>query len=114
LHGIDPREKLKIPKKKPFVMLLGAGADQTVITWDDTAAKTGTTFSSATVAVMSDAFIARGIAFEVCTYIKIKKSCYQSVSSLLFSEHYALQNLLQLMKGSVENRTGVPSNVPND
>ena len=62
---------MKIPKKKPYITFLGAGTNKTKITWDDNAAKTGTTYTSATVSVMSDGFIAKGIAFEVTLLVMI-------------------------------------------
>jgi pectinesterase len=60
------REKVKVPKSKPFVTFLGEGADQTKITWHDTSASSNnSTFKSASVSVMANGFVARNLAFEV-------------------------------------------------
>lgn len=59
------REKVKIPKNKPFITFLGAGMNQTKITWNDTARSSNGTFRSATVSVMANGFMARNLAFEV-------------------------------------------------
>ncbi|MCO5553236.1 hypothetical protein L7F22_006757 [Adiantum nelumboides] len=58
------KEKVEIPKGKDYISLVGAGSGTTTITWDDTATSAGSTFKSASVAVNSDFFIARDIAFE--------------------------------------------------
>lgn len=64
------REKVLIPRWKPFVTFMGDEARQPVITGNDTAAALGMdgmpmkTFRSATVAVNSDYFIAYNIRFE--------------------------------------------------
>lgn len=60
------KEKVFVPKNKPYVTFLGAGRDVTKITWGDTKSDTasGKTQDSATVGVNSEGFIARGITFE--------------------------------------------------
>lgn len=58
------REKVVIPKNKPFLTLQGAGREVTKITWHDTAASTGTTIKSATVAISAPNLIATDITFE--------------------------------------------------
>lgn len=58
------REKIKIPKNKPFITLIGAGMNATTITWDDTAKSTNSTFRSATFSVMAPGFVAKNIAFQ--------------------------------------------------
>lgn len=64
------REKVLVPRSKPFVTFIGDDARQPVITGNDTAAAIGMdglpmkTFRSATVAVNSDYFIAYNIRFE--------------------------------------------------
>lgn len=58
------KEKVKIPRDKPYITFQGAGKDVTKITWHDTAKKSKSTFRSATVAVMADNFIAKDLAFE--------------------------------------------------
>ncbi|KAI5072019.1 hypothetical protein GOP47_0012125 [Adiantum capillus-veneris] len=57
-------EKVKIPKKKPYITFQGAAAGETVITWHDNARSAGSTFKSASVSVMSDGFIAKDITFS--------------------------------------------------
>ncbi|KAI5080892.1 hypothetical protein GOP47_0004075 [Adiantum capillus-veneris] len=57
-------EKVDIPEGKDYISFVGAGSDATTITWDDTATSAGSTFKSASVAVNSDFFIARDIAFK--------------------------------------------------
>ncbi|KAH7296277.1 hypothetical protein KP509_26G016900 [Ceratopteris richardii] len=57
-------EKVKIPKTKPYITLIGAGMNATTITWDDTAATSLSTLKSATFSVMSLGFVAKDIAFE--------------------------------------------------
>ncbi|KAI5080893.1 hypothetical protein GOP47_0004076 [Adiantum capillus-veneris] len=58
------KEKVDIPKNKPYISFIGAGSDVTTITWQDTATSAGSTFKSASVAVNSDFFIAKGISFK--------------------------------------------------
>lgn len=58
------REKVVIPYTKPFVLLQGEGRLSTMISYSDTASKSGTA-NSATVTVWADNFIARGIGFQV-------------------------------------------------
>ncbi|KAH7352229.1 hypothetical protein KP509_19G035800 [Ceratopteris richardii] len=58
------KEKVNIPSSKPYISFIGAGSGVTKITWGDTASSAGSTFKSASVAVNSDYFIARDIAFE--------------------------------------------------
>lgn len=65
------REKVRIPRSKPFISLKGDGADETCIEWGDTASDLlgpngwplGT-YGSASVAVESHNFIASGISFK--------------------------------------------------
>lgn len=57
-------EKVKIPKSKPYITFLGAGMNETKITWSDTASSSNGTFRSATVSVMANGFMARNLAFE--------------------------------------------------
>lgn len=54
-----------------YITLQGAGADRTIIEWDDTADRMENgrplgTFDSATFAVNSPYFIAKDITFKVC------------------------------------------------
>lgn len=55
-----------------YITLKGAGADKTIIEWDDTADRKGQsgrplgTYGSATFAVNSPYFIATNITFKVC------------------------------------------------
>lgn len=58
------REKVIIPRTKPYITLQGEGRNRTVITWNDTAGVSGT-LMSASVVVESDHFIARDISFKV-------------------------------------------------
>lgn len=54
-----------------YIAMIGAGADNTVIEWDDTADRMGQsgrplgTYASATFAVNSPYFIAKDITFKV-------------------------------------------------
>lgn len=61
----DCREKVHVPSSKTYVTFQGSGRHNTIITWDDNANKTGSTFTSASVAVHADHFIAQYISFEV-------------------------------------------------
>ncbi|GLJ10580.1 hypothetical protein SUGI_0131060 [Cryptomeria japonica] len=64
------REKILVPRAKPFVTFVGDESEQPIITGNDTASTVGKdgqtmkTFHSATVAVNSDYFIAYNIRFE--------------------------------------------------
>ncbi|KAJ8642228.1 hypothetical protein MRB53_018922 [Persea americana] len=64
------KEKVEIPATKAYISMEGAGAEKTVIEWDDTADRIGPkgrplgTFGSATVAVNSPYFIAKNITFK--------------------------------------------------
>lgn len=57
-------EKITIPKEKPYITFKGVTALKTIIKYGDYAEKVGSTSKSATVAVMSDYFIAEDITFE--------------------------------------------------
>lgn len=65
------REKIEIPSTMAYISLEGAGADKTIIEWNDTADRMGKsgrqlgTFGSATFAVNSPFFIAKHITFKV-------------------------------------------------
>lgn len=65
------REKVEIPATMAYITLEGAGADNTIIVWDDTADRMGQsghplgTFGSATFAVDAPYFIAKNITFKV-------------------------------------------------
>ncbi|EFJ24414.1 hypothetical protein SELMODRAFT_101090 [Selaginella moellendorffii] len=63
------REKIAIPKSKPFVTLQGDGSSLTIITWNSTASdRNGTnllkTYNSATISINSRFFIAKNITFQ--------------------------------------------------
>ncbi|KAL9461691.1 hypothetical protein AB3S75_004645 [Citrus x aurantiifolia] len=64
------REKVEIPTTTAYITMIGAGADNTVIEWDDTADRMGQsghplgTYASATFAVNSPYFIAKNITFK--------------------------------------------------
>ncbi|KAL9245661.1 hypothetical protein vseg_019286 [Gypsophila vaccaria] len=64
------REKVEIPATMGYITLKGAGADETVIEWDDTADRLGHggqalgTYASATFAVNSPFFIAKNLTFK--------------------------------------------------
>ncbi|ERN10857.1 hypothetical protein AMTR_s00027p00247950 [Amborella trichopoda] len=70
IHEGVYREKVNIAATKAYISLEGAGAEKTVIEWDDTADKIGAngqpmgTFASATMAVNSPYFIAKNITFK--------------------------------------------------
>lgn len=56
-------EKVHVPSGKPYVTFQGAGAGLTTISWHDTAASSGGMPKSASVAIDSDDFIAKGVTF---------------------------------------------------
>ena len=64
-------EKVNIPPMKSFITIEGAGAENTIVRWGDTAQTPGPTgqplgtFASATFAVNSPYFIAKNITFKV-------------------------------------------------
>ncbi|KAK6944898.1 Pectinesterase, catalytic [Dillenia turbinata] len=66
-------EKVNIPQLKQFITIEGAGADNTIVQWGDTAKTIGPkgqpigTYNSATFAVNSAYFIARNITFKNTT-----------------------------------------------
>ncbi|KAG0598995.1 hypothetical protein M758_12G118500 [Ceratodon purpureus] len=58
-------EKIVVPKNKPFITFWGpGGADSTILIWYDTATSANGTYKSASTAVKSMGFIARGITFK--------------------------------------------------
>ena len=71
--GIHCREKVLIPRTKPFITLQGSG--NTTIQWGDTANMLGAdgspigTYKTATVGVDASYFIARNITFKVNPYV---------------------------------------------
>lgn len=85
------REKVYVPKSKPFISFIGevGKAAETVITWQDKAsdiAEDGSilgTYRSASVTVASDYFCASHVTFQVkcsfCSFVQIfciKKSTF--------------------------------------
>ncbi|BBN00713.1 pectinesterase [Marchantia polymorpha subsp. ruderalis] len=58
------KERVKIPKEKGPITLLGSGHHKTKITYNLNAEKAGGTLKSASVSVKSDHFIAKDISFE--------------------------------------------------
>eukprot|EP00253_Pinus_taeda_P012270 PITA_12270 len=58
------KEKVTIPAEKPFIILTGTTANNTVITWNDSAKSTGGTYYSATVSVFASDFMARYITIQ--------------------------------------------------
>lgn len=58
-------EKVYIPSSKPYITFQGAGLHKTIITWSDNANVTGSTYTTASVAVDADHFIGRNISFKV-------------------------------------------------
>ncbi|XP_042507286.1 probable pectinesterase/pectinesterase inhibitor 12 [Macadamia integrifolia] len=58
------KENVVIPSYKPNIVLLGDGADVTLVTASRSVGDGWTTFRSATLAVSGDGFLARDISFE--------------------------------------------------
>ncbi|OVA02126.1 Pectinesterase [Macleaya cordata] len=58
------RENVEVPKKKTNIMFVGDGRKNTIITASRNVVDGSTTFNSATVAVVGDRFLARGITFQ--------------------------------------------------
>ncbi|KAI3970053.1 hypothetical protein MKX01_015591 [Papaver californicum] len=58
------RENVEVPKKKINLMFLGDGRKNTIITGSKNVVDGSTTFKSATVAIVGNGFLARGITFE--------------------------------------------------
>lgn len=58
------KEKVNIPADKPFITLVGSGAQNTIITWNDNAKSSSGTYYSATVSVYASDFVARDITIE--------------------------------------------------
>lgn len=58
------KEKIEIPKNKPYITIEGAGAGVTILSYGDTAEEAGSTSQSASFAVMSDYFVAKDLTFE--------------------------------------------------
>ncbi|CAN0901454.1 Probable pectinesterase 53 [Linum grandiflorum] len=73
VHAGVYTEKVSIPQLKSFITIEGAGADNTIVQWGDTAQTPGPkgqpmgTYASATFAVNSPFFIARNITFKNTT-----------------------------------------------
>ncbi|MCL7025875.1 hypothetical protein MKW94_015923 [Papaver nudicaule] len=58
------RENVEVPKKKTNLMFVGDGRKTTIITGNRNVVDGSTTFKSATVAIVGNGFLARGITFE--------------------------------------------------
>ncbi|KAH9316415.1 hypothetical protein KI387_025042, partial [Taxus chinensis] len=58
------RERVTIPAEKPYIILSGHTANNTVITWNDNAGATGGTYFCATMTVLASDFVARFITIE--------------------------------------------------
>lgn len=56
------REKIKVPKSKPYIFLRGNGKGKTGIVWNDTSL---VNIKSATFTVEATNFVAWGISFKV-------------------------------------------------
>ena len=54
-------EKVMIPAEKLFIILSGSGANNTIITWNDSEKSSGGTYYCATVYVFASDFMARYI-----------------------------------------------------
>ncbi|XP_031096137.1 probable pectinesterase 53 [Ipomoea triloba] len=73
VHAGVYTEKVNIPPMKSFITIQGAGADNTIVQWGDTAQTLGPngrplgTYGSATFAVNSPFFIAKNITFKNTT-----------------------------------------------
>lgn len=80
-------EKFEIPKEKSKISIIGAGASKTIIFNEDTAETAGSTSKSATVAVMSDYFIAQDITFQVSTRDSCSLTCLRTLSALVDDQY---------------------------
>lgn len=58
------RENVEVPSSKTNIMFLGDGRKNTIITGSRSVKGGATTFDSATVAVVGDGFLARGVTFQ--------------------------------------------------
>ncbi|RZC89617.1 hypothetical protein C5167_027160 [Papaver somniferum] len=58
------RENVEVPKKKTNLMFLGDGRKKTIITGSKNVVDGSTTFKSATVAIVGNGFLAKGITFK--------------------------------------------------
>ncbi|XP_030972794.1 pectinesterase-like [Quercus lobata] len=58
------RENVEVTKKKKFIMFLGDGRSNTIITGNKNVVDGSTTFKSATVAAVGERFLARDLTFE--------------------------------------------------
>ncbi|GLJ39180.1 hypothetical protein SUGI_0798720 [Cryptomeria japonica] len=58
------REKVTIPVEKPYIILSGRNASNTVITWNENAGATGGTYFCATMTVLASDFVARFITIQ--------------------------------------------------
>nr|AXB54947.1 pectin methylesterase 2 [Manihot esculenta] len=58
------RENVEVPKSKTNIMFLGDGRKTTIITGSRNVVDGSTTFKSATVAVVGQGFLARGVTFQ--------------------------------------------------
>jgi pectinesterase len=57
-------EKITFPSNKPFITLVGESADETILTYADTASSSGSTTNSASVFVRGNDFTAENITFR--------------------------------------------------
>ena len=55
---------MTVPAEKPFITLVGSDANNTIITWNDSAKSTAGTDFTATVTVLAADFIARQITIQ--------------------------------------------------
>lgn len=100
------REKVTINSTKPYITLLGAGMNRTIITWGDVAGDFDDsdvllkTFRSATVGINSEWFIAKGIQFRVSKWTQITLPflyCLsQSCSCITLTDSYIFTSRLIL------------------
>ncbi|KAM0951219.1 putative pectinesterase [Dioscorea sansibarensis] len=93
------REKIVIPKSKPYITLVGSSGDPPIITGNDTAATRGSngvplkTFHSATVAVNANYFVAANIRFEnTAPYPEVGEKGGQAVALRISGDKAAFYN----------------------
>lgn len=73
------REKIEIPRDKPYIILKGEGRRKSYVEWDDH----DTTAQSPTFVIMADNIVVKSISFRVRIHLPFTKSfSFQSLLSI--------------------------------
>ena len=90
------KEKILLPQNKPYVSLIGENQYKTILTYDDTNAKTGSTTNSSSTMIRANHFYAENITFQntagrhagqaVALYVSGDRAIFKQIRVLGFQD----------------------------